>query len=119
MPSSPAYTQVVQHGPGTTTYVSGQIALDARGQLVGAGDFTAQARQVFRNLEAALAAVGLGFADVVKITTFLKDMKDIEAYRAVRREILPPGAMPASTTVEARLVDDAWLLEVDVIAFRA
>ena len=49
----------------------------------------------------------------------LKDMTDIEAYRAMRRKILPRDAMPASTTVEARLVHDAYLLEVDVIAFRA
>jgi enamine deaminase RidA (YjgF/YER057c/UK114 family) len=61
---SPSYTHVVEVWGGRTVYISGQIALNAQGQLVGAGDFEAQARQVFGNLALALASAGLTFGHV-------------------------------------------------------
>ena len=63
------YTPVVEVRGGRTVYVSGQIALDAQGQLVGAGDFEAQARQVFGNLALALASAGMAFGHVVRLGT--------------------------------------------------
>src|SRR5262245_48784962 len=59
------YTHVVETSGGRTVYVSGQIPLDATGALVGSGDLKAQARQVFENLKAALAASGGTLDDVV------------------------------------------------------
>src|SRR5436309_15772024 len=74
------YTHVVEvTGPGKTIYISGQIALDKDGNLVGAGNMKAQAEQVFKNLEAALAAAGAKFSDVVKMNTFITDMEQAPA----------------------------------------
>src|SRR5512142_1499745 len=65
------YTHVVEvSGPAKTIYISGQIALDRNGNLVGGADMKAQAEQVFKNLEAALAAAGAKFSDVVKMNSY-------------------------------------------------
>src|SRR5215472_16355049 len=80
---SPAYTHVVT-GAGRLVAVSGQIATDAEGALVGVGDPEAQARQVFENLRRCLAAAGATFDDVVKLTTFVTDMASLPAIRRVR-----------------------------------
>src|SRR5262245_24146680 len=69
------YTHVVEvTTPGKMVYISGQIALDKDGMLVGAGDMKAQAEQVFKNLDAALKAAGATFGDVVKMNTYITDM---------------------------------------------
>ena len=65
----PTYTHVVKVG--NTIYIAGQVAQDERGQLVGAGDFVAQANQVFGNLGKALRAAGADFRNLVKITVFV------------------------------------------------
>ena len=61
---------------GELLFVSGQAAIDERGQLVGVGDFDAQAEQAFRNLERVLEAGGSSLRDVVKVTIFLTDMSN-------------------------------------------
>jgi enamine deaminase RidA (YjgF/YER057c/UK114 family) len=66
LPQAPGYTQVVETRAGRTVYISGQVALDAAGNLVGVNDLQAQATQVFTNLAAALAAAGANFGQVVK-----------------------------------------------------
>ena len=64
------YTHVVEvSGATRTVYISGQIAYDKDGKVVGAGDMKAQAEQVFENLETALTAAGATFADVVKMNS--------------------------------------------------
>lgn len=81
---SPAQTSFEVPGPfildkvrgGRTVYISGQIALDASGNLVGKGDLRAQTRQVFENLKIALAAAGATFKDVIKINTYCADSVD-------------------------------------------
>src|SRR5262247_317992 len=79
------YTHVVEvTGPAKTIYISGQIAFDKDGKLVGAGDMKAQAEQVFKNLQAALSAAGAKFSDVVKMNTFITDMAQAPAVREVR-----------------------------------
>jgi 2-iminobutanoate/2-iminopropanoate deaminase len=101
---------------GTWIYVSGQVALDAEGTLVGAGDMKAQTRQVFENLRAVLEANGAMFGDVVKITTFLTTLNDLSGMREVRSEYLT-SEPPASTAVQvvALVVPDA-LIEIDLVA---
>jgi enamine deaminase RidA (YjgF/YER057c/UK114 family) len=64
------------------------------------GDFQAQAEQEFKNLQAALAAVGAGFADIVKLNRYLKQIADLPILREVRTRYLDPEALPASTTLE-------------------
>src|SRR5215216_1865826 len=69
------YTHVVEvTGPNRTIYISGQIAYDKDGKVVGAGDMKAQAEQVFKNLQAALAAAGATLSDVVKMNSYITDM---------------------------------------------
>ena len=109
-------SQVVEVAAPRTVFISGQVAVDARGDLVGEGDIAAQTRQVFANLGAALAAVGLGLEHVVKLVTFLARMSDLEVHRNVRRELLPDAALPTSTLVQARMVDDRYLVEVEAVA---
>jgi len=111
------YAQVVEvAGAARTIYVSGQIAFDRDGRLVGAGDMGAQAAQVFRNLEAALAAAGATFDDVVKITVYTTDMSQAAAIRAVRAQHFR-GPLPASTFVQVvRLARPELMLEVEVVA---
>src|SRR6476661_5817758 len=111
------YTHIVEvTGPNKTIYISGQIAYDKEGKLVGAGDMQAQAEQVFKNLEAALTAAGAKFSDVVKMNSYITDMSRIQAVRDVRARYFK-DVSPASTFVQvAGLVRPELLLEVEVIA---
>ena len=102
---------------GRTAYIAGQIALDSAGHVVGAGDFRAQAEQVFGNLERALASIGAGFDDIVKITMFVTDMSQLAVLREVRGRYLDPDRPPASTLVQvARLARPELMLEVEAVA---
>jgi reactive intermediate/imine deaminase len=97
-------------------YVSGQIANDPEGGLVGPGDLRAQTRQVFENLKAILEANGATFADVVKIGTYLTTLEDLDAMREVRKEYLTTEP-PASTAVQVvALVVPDGMIEVDLVA---
>jgi enamine deaminase RidA (YjgF/YER057c/UK114 family) len=97
-------------------HVSGQIANDRGGALVGSGDMRAQTEQVFENLAAILAANGASFADVVQISTFVTSFEDLAGIREVRGRYLPQEP-PASTTVQVvSLVVPEALIEVDLVA---
>ena len=111
------YTHIVEvAGPNRTIYISGQIAFDKEGKVVGAGDMKAQAEQVFKNLEAALTAAGATFADVVKMNSYTTDMSKVQAVRDVRARYFK-DATPASTFVEVKgLVRPELLLEIEVVA---
>lgn len=110
------YTQVIT-GSGRLVAVSGQIALDEHGEVVGLGDPEAQARQVFGNLRRCLAAAGATFDDVIKLTYYVTDVAYMPAIRAVRAEFLGPDRLPASTAVQvAALVRPELLLEVEAFA---
>jgi len=115
---SPRYSHVAEISRGRLILISGQVAQDGRGNLVGAGDLAAQTRQVFENLKVALAASGATFKDVVKLTSFIVDMSQLERYREIRTEYLKGVAEPpTSTTVGVpRLVNEGYLLEVEAIA---
>ena len=112
------YSQAVrvETGDAVWLHVSGQIAIDLEGNLVGPGDVRAQTRQVFENLRAILAANGATFADVVKIGTYLTTLEDLAGMREVRGEYLT-AEPPASTAVQvvALVVPDA-LIEIDLVA---
>jgi enamine deaminase RidA (YjgF/YER057c/UK114 family) len=113
------YTQVVT-GSGRVVAISGQVALDASGRVVGADDPAAQARQVFENLRRCLAAAGAGFGDVIKLTYFVTDVAHMPAIRAARDELLGTDRLPASTAVQvAALVSPEFLLEVEALALIA
>ena len=112
------YSQAVrvETGDAIWIHVSGQIAIDLEGNLVGPGDVRAQTRQVFENLRAILEANGATFADVVKIGTYLTTLDDLAGMREVRGEYLT-SEPPASTAVQvvALVVPDA-LIEIDLVA---
>ena len=111
----PTYSQVVKAG--NTIYIAGQVAQDEQGQVVGAGDFVAQANQVFENLGKALAAAGAGFGDLVKTTVYVTDPRYREALRDVRSKFLGSTPPPASTlVVVAGLALPEYLLEIEAVA---
>ena len=108
------YTHTVKAG--NTVYIAGQTATDEQGQVVGRGDFVAQAEQVFANLGKALAGAGARFDQVVKITVFLTDARYRDALRDVRARHLG-NQLPASTLlVVAGLADPDYLLEIEAVA---
>ena len=110
------YSQVVT-GRGRLVVVSGQIAQDSTGELVGPGDPAAQARQVFENLGRCLAEAGAGFGDVVKLTFFVLDVADLPALREARDAVIDTARPPASTAVQvAALFAPGYLLEVEALA---
>ncbi len=117
LPQSLGYTQVVEASGARTIYISGQVALDASGNLVGAGDMRAQAQQVFANLKAALEAAGASFDDVAKLTFFVLDIAQLPAVREARDQYVNLQQPPASTAVEVRrLAREEFLIEVEAIA---
>ena len=116
---SPAtgYTHVVVAPDGRTVYVAGQIALDSTGRLVGAGDFRAQAEQVYANLQRALASVGGSLADLVKTTTFITDVAQVALLREVRGRWLDAQRPPANSLVPvATLARADLLIEIEAVA---
>jgi enamine deaminase RidA (YjgF/YER057c/UK114 family) len=115
----PGYTYVVEtSGPGRTVYVAGQLGLDLDNKLVGGpGEFRPQATKAFENLQAALAAVGAGMKDVVKINNYLTDIAHIGVFREVRDQFVNVAAAPASTTVViSELARPGALFEIEAIA---
>ena len=112
------YSQAVrvETGDAVWLHVSGQIAIDTEGNLVGPGDVRAQTRQVFENLKAILEANVATFADAVKIGTYLTTLDDLAGMREVRSEYLT-AEPPASTAVQVvALVVPEALIEIDLVA---
>jgi enamine deaminase RidA (YjgF/YER057c/UK114 family) len=116
----PGYTHVIETtAPGRTVFIAGQLGLMLDGKLAGGdGDFRTQARQAFENLKNALAAVGAGFAHVVKLNNYLIDIRaHLPIYREIRDAYVNTANPPASTTVEVRnLAIPGAVYEVEAIA---
>jgi 2-iminobutanoate/2-iminopropanoate deaminase len=109
------YTDAVR-ADGPLLFVSGVVPVDEAGRLVGGDDVVAQARQVFANMGAVLAAGGATFADVVKVTVFLTDVDDRARINTVRQEVFGE-ARPASTLVEiSALAVPGAKIEVEAVA---
>lgn len=117
---SPAYTHsVAVEGAVKMIFIAGQVAIDEKGKIVGAGNLGAQTRKVFDNLALALHGAGATPADVVKLNLYVVDYKpqDYAAIREVRTGFFPAGKPPASTLVGvAALALDGLLIEVEAIA---
>ena len=114
--ASPAgYSHVVKDGK--TVYVAGQVARNSEGKTVGVGDFSAQAEQVFKNVQGALESVGSDMNCIMKLNVFLTHREDFPAYRAVRAKFVPDDALPVSTLIFCSgLADPDFRIEVEVIA---
>jgi enamine deaminase RidA (YjgF/YER057c/UK114 family) len=111
------YSHVVKvTGAQTVLFLAGQLAYDARGAVAHPGDFTAQARLVFRTVQAHVEAAGGRLDDVVKLTSFVTDLSHRSEFRSVRAEFFGDRG-PASTMVEVRrLSHPDHLIEVEAIA---
>jgi 2-iminobutanoate/2-iminopropanoate deaminase len=108
------YTDAVVAGE--LLFVSGLIAVDRQGALVGADDVAAQTRQVFENLRAVLDEAGCRVEDVVKVTVYLTDVDDRPKINPVRQEAFG-DARPASTLVEvSRLAVPGAKVEIEAVA---
>jgi enamine deaminase RidA (YjgF/YER057c/UK114 family) len=117
LPAPAGFSQVAKVTGGQTIYLSGQVPLDAAGEVVGRGDFRAQAQQVFENIDSALAAAGAKFGQVVKLTMYVTDRSYLPTLREVRDQYVNTVAPPASTLVVVQgLVREEFLLEVEAIA---
>ena len=120
LPTPVGYSQIVEVRAGRLFYIAGQVPVDAKGELVGAGNFEAQVEQVFKNLSAALESIGCTARDLVKLTVYLRDMNNLLAYRAARIKFfgsVTPPAAPAVTLVEvSRLYLGEIMLEIEAVA---
>jgi reactive intermediate/imine deaminase len=106
----------IETGDGALLFVSGQVAFDPVGNVVGEGDMARQTERVFENLKAILEANGGTFENVIKLTTFMTDIGQLGPMRDVRvRYVADPP--PASTTVEvSALFRPEALIEVEAVA---
>jgi len=112
------YAHVALTG-GRQAHISGQVAFDGQGKVVGEGDLAAQAEQVFANLAACLDAAGADFARVFKMVTYVVDLTPEKAaiVRRVRMKYLGEGPYPASTMIGiSALVLPALLIEIEASA---
>ena len=96
---------------GNVLYVSGTLALDAQGKLVGAGDARAQTRHVLESIKSVLAAAGGTMSDIAFNQIFLKDLADYAAMNEVYREYFPANP-PARYCIRADLVKPEFLVEI-------
>lgn len=113
------YTHAVTATSGKMIWISGQVAFNVKGELVGKGDLRAQTTQVYENLKNALAAAGATTADLVKLNTYVVDFKpeNLAAIREVRGQYFPFENMPASTLVGVQaLAFEGLLIEVEAVA---
>jgi 2-iminobutanoate/2-iminopropanoate deaminase len=109
---------LVEHGGSSTLFVTGQLAVDPEGKVVAPGDAAAQTEYVFTLLGSILGAAGMGFADVVKIDTFLTHMPDFAKYSPIRNRYFSE-TKPVSTLLEVKgLAIEGCCVEVEVLAVR-
>jgi enamine deaminase RidA (YjgF/YER057c/UK114 family) len=116
---NPAFSQVVSAAGARTVYTAGQVSIDERGSVIGAGDLAAQTAQAMRNVGLALAAAGAGYADIVKITTYVVNYKpeDRAVIGRARAPFFSNGTPPASTLVGVgALALPDWLVEIEAVA---
>ena len=102
---------------GSPVFISGQVALDGAGKLVGENDVAAQVEQVFQNLRTVVQAAGGSLDDVVKITIYVTDASYRPAVTAARQRHFKEGQYPASTyLVVSALAVPQLLVEVEAVA---
>ena len=115
----PGYSHAVTV-TGRLAFVSGQVAVDADGQLVGPDDLAAQTRQALGNLHRVLGTLGADWPDVVRFGWFVLDTSQLQTIRDIRDEFLRPSLgdrpNPASTLVQvAALFRPGFLIEVEAV----
>jgi len=116
-PTDNLYTHIVRATGKVTYRIGGQVALDKDGKNIFIGDMEAQIRCCYEQVTITLGAVGLSWQDVVHIYTFTTDMDEYMKHELPIAKKFFGENPPASTLIEVRrLVDPAWLVEVQVDA---
>ena len=111
-----AYSSGVEAPAGRTVYVSGQVAFDAEGNVVGEGDIKLQTETVLEHVKTVVEEAGGGMEDIVKVTVFITDMGLYDDIHEVRRRYFEEP-FPASSMVEvSALIDPRLLIEIEAIA---
>lgn len=113
------WTHVVTTGGGRTIHISGQVGIDAAGNVVGPGDLKRQTEQAFENLRLALAAAGATWNDVAVTRLYVVNLKPehVPIIREVRSRYVSADHPPASTLVGvSALVGPEWLIEIEATA---
>lgn len=116
---SNGYSQaaVIDLGSHKMLILSGQVPLNVKGELVGKDNFEQQAEQVFTNIQKVVEAAGGKMSDIVKLSYFILDTKNLKTLRAVRDKYVDVQHPPASTLVQvSKLFRDDVLLEVEATA---
>ena len=110
------YKMATRMEGGRLLYISGQVAWDTSGNLVGKGDVRAQARQTFENLRGVLQAAGGDLSSLMKITTYITRLEDFPAVAEARSAVFS-GELPASTLIVVKsLFHPDFLIEVEGVA---
>ena len=102
---------------GDTVYIAGQVALDVGGSLVGKGDIEAQTHQVYANLQAILEELGGSLEDIVKLTTYLTERSQLDAFRRVRNRFFRDSFPPNTLLFISGLAHPDYLVEIEAVAF--
>jgi enamine deaminase RidA (YjgF/YER057c/UK114 family) len=120
LPPPVGYSQVAKITRGTLVYLAGQIASDASGALLGAGNFETQAERVFGNIKIAVESAGGTMADIVKLNIYIVasvDASEVPKLRSIRDHYVNVTNPPASTLVfVSRLARPEWLIEIEAVA---
>ena len=120
LPPPVGYSHIAKVSKGTLIYLAGQVSSDPSGNLVGEGNFEAQAEQVFRNLKIAVETAGASMTDIVKLNIYLVaevDQDQVPKLRAIRDRYVNVTQPPASTlVVVSRLARPGWLIEIEAVA---
>jgi len=110
------YSNSVRVSPGPLLFISGQVALDPEGRIVGKGDVRAQTVQVLENIRTILRANGADMQDVVSVTVYVTDMSFLDRITDIRMQYFPSNG-PSSAIVEiAKLAMPELLIEIAAVA---
>jgi enamine deaminase RidA (YjgF/YER057c/UK114 family) len=113
-PPPEPYSYAVRHGD--TIFLAGQVALDEQMRVVGT-TLGEQGEQIWRNIRAVLERCGAGLGDIVKVTYYLRDIRELPEEIAIRTRLFPDGRFPAVTAIQAGALGlPGLMMEVDVIA---
>jgi enamine deaminase RidA (YjgF/YER057c/UK114 family) len=116
-PRSYSHAAIIDLGNCKMVIMSGQVALDAKGNLVGANDIAKQTEQVFRNIKSVVEAAGGKIDHLVKLGYFTTDVTRINDIRAIRDQFITSKTKPASTLVQVnKLFREDVLIEIEATA---
>jgi 2-iminobutanoate/2-iminopropanoate deaminase len=111
-----AFSAGVEAPAGRTIYISGQVSLDAEGNVVGEGDIKRQTETVLEHVKTVVEEAGGGMDDIVKVTIFIRDMRLYDEIHEVRRRYFEEP-YPASSMVEvSALIDPRLHIEIEAVA---